>query len=272
MIKVKKSGTWTDVSIYKRRTAGVWTNVVLGKRLYVAPPPPDPMWGSVRLLLNANGDATEGTGITPLWWPDYDSVSRNPYIPSATGGLFGGHSGDTPVIDPIQMPPYYTLVTGVPTGPVTLEASLYLYSSDIARIMAGFTAQIVSDRMSVEYADYGSGNKFYLTTEGTFGAKKKWSLGATLSEGWFRFAYVRNASNIINGWSGGIKLAENEFSSSSSSFTTGAHITLRTVSRTTPQDYSDISWWSHKVCEVRLTAGARYSADYTLDVTPFPNY
>lgn len=33
MIKIRKSGVWTAVTTYKRRTGGVWTDVQLGKRL-----------------------------------------------------------------------------------------------------------------------------------------------------------------------------------------------------------------------------------------------
>lgn len=258
-----------------------------GGRPGPAGPSGDPFWSSVIFLAYFDGNANEETGLTPQYWPTYGNgpapnftpIPRNPYVPSATGGMFGGSSGDTPLADPIQMPPYYTLTSGT-TGAITVEATVYITAADISRIMSGFTMPILSQSsgqsvMTITYVDRGVGNRFYLETGAAFGANKVWILGTTLSEGFFRFAYERDASNLIYGYSNGVKLTENRFGSGPV-FGAGVEFIVRSSFKTNPQDgdLSQLNDWSHRICDVRITKAARFNGapSYTLATGKFPNF
>lgn len=244
----------------------------------------DPDFSSVIFLAYFDGNAIEETGLIAQYWPtygegpppNYDPIPRNPYIPSSTGGMFGGSSGNTPAEDPVQMPPYYILTSGS-TGEITVEATVYITSADISKMMSGFTMRVLTSPngsgMHVSYVNRGAGNKFYLETGGLFGGNKVWSLGSTISEGFFRFAYERVSSNSIYGYCNGIKLAENHFATGSV-FGSGFTLVARALGSDYPQDGPQeyINDWSHRVCDVRITKKARFNgaASYELATGKFP--
>lgn len=247
---------------------------------------PDPYFSDVIFLAYFDGNANEETGLTAQYWPTYGEgpapnftpIPRNPYVPSTTGGRFGGASGNTPAEDPIQMAPFYALTSGS-SGEITVEATVYITAADISRMMTGDLLIILSESsgqgsMYVRYENYGSGYKFYLQTGALFGGNKVWSLGPTISEGFFIFAYERASSYLISGYYNGIKLAETHYATGPA-FNAGYHLLVRVPTKTSPQDgdISQLSNWSHRICDVRITKKARFNmaASYEIATEKFPN-